>query len=59
MNHYVRSISEFTEKIKRTVKKENLNEYELKNWFNIFFRICDKTEEKVKIFNDAFNTNFD
>ena len=31
----------------------------LKNYFKRFFAINDKTEEKVKIFNNAFNTSFE
>lgn len=60
LNHYIKTISEFTEKIKRGLACDKfvLNEYVLKNWFNTFFKICHKTEEKVKIFNEAFNTSF-
>ena len=31
----------------------------LKYYFNRFFAINNKTEEKVKIFNNAFNTSFE
>ena len=59
LNHYIKSISEYTQKIKRGMAtfKYVLTDYEIKNWFNTFFKVCDKTEEKVKIFNDAFNTS--
>ena len=59
-HYYSKSITEYVQKVKRgTVAfKYIFNEANLLNSFNYFFEISDKTEEKVKIFNDAFNTSF-
>lgn len=60
LNHYIKTMPEFVEKMKRGLATEKIvfNKERLRGYFNCFFRACDKTEEKVKIFNDAFNTSF-
>ena len=61
LNHYTRTISEYVKKIKRgrAVVKSVLSKRRLKHFFNSFFAGNNKTHEKVKIFNDAFNTSFE
>ena len=60
LNHYTKTITEFVNKLKRgrASTKFIFNQESLKEFFDKYFNICDKTEEKVKIFNDAFNTSF-
>ena len=60
LNHYIKTMPEFIEKMKKGLATSELilDRYTLKEYFDIFFRACDKTDEKVKIFNEAFNTNF-
>ena len=60
LNHYILTITEFVNKMKRgrADMKFIYNQEFLKSYFNRYFNICDKTEEKVKIFNKAFNTSF-
>ena len=60
LNHYVKTITEYIQKLKRGFFSNNPNLYpeRLKRKFNVFFEMNDKTEEKIKIFNSAFNTNF-
>ena len=60
LNHYVKSISEYVVKLKRGFFGKNLDlkQKKLRKRFDKFFQINNKTEEKIKIFNDAFNTDF-
>ena len=60
LRHYTKTISEYINKIKRgrPTTKLIINRISLKSFFNGFFNYNNKTPEKVKIFNDAFNTNF-
>jgi len=60
LNHYILTITEFVNKMKRgrADMKFIYNQEFLKSYFDRYFNICDKTEEKVKIFNKAFNTSF-
>ena len=60
LNHYVKSITEYVAKLKRGFfnKNLNLNKKKLRHVFDKFFSMNEKTEEKIKIFNDAFNTDF-
>ena len=54
-------MSEYVKKLKRgtPLSSFHLNYRILKHKFNRFFAINNKTEEKVKIFNNAFNTSFE
>ena len=61
LNHYnTKTITEYINKRKRgtPLSTIHLTRRVLKNYFKRFFAINDKTEEKVKIFNNAFNTSF-
>ena len=60
LNHYPKTITEYIEKLKRGFfsNNPNLNHKRLNRKFNVFFEMNNKTEEKIKIFNDAFKTNF-
>ena len=40
----------------RASTKFIFNQESLKEYFDKYFNISDETKEKVKIFNDAFNT---
>ena len=62
LNHYqTKTITEFINKMRRgrATTKMHLNRGYLNYYFHRFFAINDKTDEKVKIFNDAFNTKFE
>ena len=62
LNHYnTKTMSEYVKKLKRgtPLSSFHLNYRILKHKFNRFFAINNKTEEKVKIFNNAFNTSFE
>ena len=60
LRHYTRTMSEFVNKLKRGIATSSfeLSNLTLRESFNHFFDHNIKTEEKVKIFNKAFNTNF-
>ena len=60
LHHYTKTVSEFIEKMKKGIATGNLylDNGALKGYFDTFFRINEKTEEKVKIYNKAFNTSF-
>ena len=57
LNHYVtKSVREYYDKRKRQFKHMSINAK--KKFFDFFFMINDKTEEKVKIYNQIFHTHF-
>ena len=60
LRHYTRTISEYVNKLKRgrATTRLNLSKKNLRDYFEHFFVHNKKTEEKVKIFNVAFNTDF-
>ena len=62
LNHYkTKTISEYCKKLKKGnvyYKDKSLTPQYLKDRFNDFFKINNKTEEKVNIFNNFFNTSF-
>ena len=61
LNHYyTKSITEYVNKVKKGIPtgKYCLDESVLKRYFDLFFTLNNKTEEKVKIFNTALNTSF-
>ena len=62
LNHYnTKTITEYISKMRRgpALSSIHLTRRVLKYYFNRFFAINNKTEEKVKIFNNAFNTSFE
>ena len=62
LNHYfTKTITEYVNKVKKglATTKIYLGKRILKHFFNLFFALNNKTEEKVKIFNNAFNTSFE
>ena len=62
LNHYkTKTISEYCQKLKKGnvyYNDKSLTPKYLKDRFNDFFKINNKTEEKVNIFNNFFNTSF-
>ena len=60
LRHYTRTISEYVNKLKRgrATTRLILSKKNLRDYFEHFFVHNKKTEEKVKIFNEAFNTDF-
>ena len=61
LNHYIKTIIEYVNKMPRgrASMKFIYNQETLKQFFDRYFNISEKTKEKVKIFNDAFNTTFE
>ena len=62
LNHYnTKTIAEYINKMRRgpALSSIHLHRGYLKYYFNRFFAINNKTEEKVKIFNNVFNTSFE
>ena len=60
LRHYTRTISEYVNKLKRgrATTRLILSKKNLRDYFEHFFVHNKKTEKKVKIFNEAFNTDF-
>ena len=62
LNHYYsKTIREYCHKLKKGNVYYNItiNKKVLTRQFKVFFSINNKTKEKVKIFNEEFNTSFD
>ena len=59
LNHYsMKTIREYCHKLKKGDVYWNDRPINLTKRFNKFFSVNNKTKEKVKIFNEEFNTSF-
>ena len=59
INHYTtKTVREYCQKLKKGDVYWNKKPINITKRFNIFFSINKKTKEKVKIFNEEFNTSF-